>query len=73
MVFDAIIKEFLRFIKDHEDDLENSEMRGRIELILKGELLTNSHLPLDEFVRNVANRIIIGIEELALEGEASGK
>jgi len=69
MAFDAIIKEFLRFIDDRHEDLKNSELREKIELILKGELLTNSHLPLQEFVQKTAKRIIIMLLELSQEEE----
>jgi len=61
------MKEFLRFLKDRNEDMENSEVRQEIALILKSEILTNSHLGEHEFCEHVSKRIIVKLLDLALE------
>lgn len=69
MVFDAIITEFLRFIDDRNEDMENSDVRQAIALLLKSELLLNSHMGEHEFCEHASKRIIVRLVEMAREAE----
>jgi len=72
MAFDAIIKEFLRFIDDRHEDLKDSEARQRIAMIITNEMMTNSHLGLHEFAEHVSKRIIVELLELSQEEANNG-
>lgn len=64
-MFDAIIKEMLRFIDERNKDMETSELREKIELILSGELMANAHLDLVEWTKHVSKRIIVELTEMS--------
>jgi len=69
MAFDAIISEFLRFLKDRKEDLENCEARQRIASILTSELMVNENMGLQEFSEHVSKRMILDLAEMAFKSK----